>query len=82
MPVGITEASEASLAVAPLMQGSDEDREIWQVPGRDLGSGRQMIEAVGLDRPGRAAPEDLSDTSLLGAGEHGAAILVDRHHVG
>jgi hypothetical protein len=28
MPVRITEASEASLAVPSLMQGSDEDREI------------------------------------------------------
>jgi len=28
MPVGITEAAEASLAVSPLMQASDEDREI------------------------------------------------------
>jgi len=28
MPVGITETSEAPLAVTPLMQGSDEDREI------------------------------------------------------
>jgi hypothetical protein len=27
MPVGITEASEASLAVAPLMEGPHEDRE-------------------------------------------------------
>ena len=71
MPVGITEASEASLAVAPLMQGSDEDRQIWQVPGRDLGSGRQMLEAVGLDGPGRAAPEDRLDPGFLGAGEHG-----------
>jgi hypothetical protein len=71
MSIGITEASEASLAVAPLMQGSDEDREIWQVPGRDLGSGRQMLEAVGLDGPGRTAPEDRLDPGFLGAGEHG-----------
>jgi hypothetical protein len=48
MRVGITEASEAPLAVAPLMQGSDEGREIGQVPARDLGNGRQMVEAVGL----------------------------------
>jgi hypothetical protein len=44
MLVGITEASEASLAVAPLMQRSDEHREIWQVPRRDLGRGRQMLQ--------------------------------------
>jgi hypothetical protein len=43
MPVGITEASEPFLAVAALMQGSDKDREFWQVPGRDLGCGRQML---------------------------------------
>jgi hypothetical protein len=29
MLVGITEASEASLAVAPLMQRPDKHREIW-----------------------------------------------------
>jgi hypothetical protein len=43
MPVGITEASEAPLAVAPFMQGSDEGREIRQVPARDLSNGRQML---------------------------------------
>jgi hypothetical protein len=41
--VGITEASEAPLTVAPLMQGSDEGCEIWQVPGWDLGCGGQML---------------------------------------
>jgi len=71
VPIGIAEASEAPLAVPPLMQASDEDREIRHVPGRDLGRGRQMLEAVGLDGRGRAAPEGLSDSSLLGAGEHG-----------
>ena len=71
MPVGITETSEASLAVAPLMQGSDEDREIWQVPGRDLGRGREMLEAVGVDGSWRVAPEDCLDSGFLSAGEHG-----------
>jgi hypothetical protein len=53
MTVGIAEASEAPLVVAPLMQGSDEGCEIGQVPRRDLGSGRQMLQAVS---PGRTAP--------------------------
>jgi hypothetical protein len=82
MPVSITEASEASLAVAPLMQGSDEDCEIWQVPGRDLGSRRQMLQAVGVGGSGRTVPEDRLDPSFLGAGEHGGAIVADQHHVG
>jgi hypothetical protein len=72
MPGGLTEAAEAPLAVAPLMQGSDEAREIGQVPARDLGRGRQMLEAVRLDGPRRAAPEDRSDPGFLGTGEHGA----------
>jgi len=70
MPVDITETAEASLAVAPLVQGSDEDGEICHMPGRDLGRGREMLEAVGLDDPGRAAPEDSSDSTFLGTGEH------------
>jgi len=43
MPVGVTETSEATLAVTPLMQGADEGCEIWQMPGRDLGCGGQML---------------------------------------
>jgi hypothetical protein len=64
------------------MQGSDEGREIWQVPGGDLGSGRQMLEAVGVDGPGLAAPEDRVDPGFLGAGEHGGAIVADQHPMG
>ena len=82
MPVGIAEASEPSLAVTPLMQASDEGGEIGQVSGRDLGRARQMLEAIGLDAPGRAAPEDRSDSGLLGAGEHGAGIVAERAEVG
>ena len=69
MLVDITEASEAALAVAPLVQGSDERREIRQVRARDLGSSRQMLQAVG---PGRIVPEDRSDAGFLGTREHGA----------
>jgi hypothetical protein len=82
MPVGITEAAEASLAVAPLVLGSDEDGEICHMPGRDLGRGREMLEAVGLDDPGRAAPEDSSGSTFLGTGEHGAAIVAERSGLG
>jgi hypothetical protein len=41
-----------------------------------------MLEAVGLDGPGRAAPEERTDPSLLGTGKHGAAIVAERHRVG
>jgi hypothetical protein len=41
--VGMAEASEAPLAITPLMQGSDEGCEIWQMPGWDLGCGGQML---------------------------------------
>jgi hypothetical protein len=41
-----------------------------------------MLEAVGLDGPGRAAPEDRSDPGFLGAGEHGRAIVAEGHQVG
>jgi hypothetical protein len=64
------------------MEGSDKDREIWQVPGGDLSSRRQMLEAVSVDSSGRAAPEDRLDPGFLGTGEHGGAIVADQHHVG
>ena len=33
-----------------------------------------MLEAVGLNGPGRAAPEDRSDPGFLGTGKHGAIV--------
>lgn len=41
--VGITEPPEASLALALLMQASDEGCEIWQMSDRDPGSRRQVL---------------------------------------
>jgi hypothetical protein len=41
--VGMAEASEAPLAVTPLMQASDEGGKIGQVSGRDCGCVRQML---------------------------------------
>jgi hypothetical protein len=39
--------------------------------GWDLCGGRQMLQAVRRKGPRPVIPEDLSDPSLLGAGEHG-----------
>ena len=50
--------------------------------GRDLCAGRQMLQAVRRPGPRQVTAEDLSDSSLLDAGEHGGAIVVDPHHLG
>jgi hypothetical protein len=39
--------------------------------GRDLGGSRQMHRAVRRKSPGHVTLEDLTDSSLLGTGEHG-----------
>ena len=44
--------------------------------------GGQVFQAVCWKGSRRVTPENLSDTSLLGAREHGGAIVVDPHHVG
>ena len=41
-----------------------------------------MLQTIRWESPRQVTPEDLSDTSLLGAGEHGEAIVVDQHPVG
>jgi hypothetical protein len=41
-----------------------------------------MLQTIRRESPRQVTPEDLSDTSLLGAGEHGEAIVVDQHPVG
>jgi hypothetical protein len=50
--------------------------------GRDLSDSRQVLQAVRWKSPRRVTPEDPSDSSLLGAREHGAPIVVDAPHVG
>jgi hypothetical protein len=52
------------------------------MPGRDLGGGGQMFEAIRLDGPGWVIAQDVPDPSLLGTGEHGAAIVAERAAVG
>ena len=44
--------------------------------------GRQMLQAVRRKSPRSVTPEDLSDPSLLGAGEHGGAMVAEQHHAG
>src|SRR4029453_3744229 len=68
----MAEASKASVAVTPLMQASDEGGKIGQVSGRDCGCMRQMLQAVGLDGPRWAVPQDRTDAGLLRTREHGA----------
>src|SRR4029453_5830256 len=68
----MAEASKASVAVTPLMQASDEGGKIGQVSGRDCGCMRQMLQAVGLDGPRWAVPQDRTDSGLLRTREHGA----------
>jgi hypothetical protein len=41
-----------------------------------------MLQAVRRKSPRHVTLEDLTDSSLLGAGEHGAAIVVDPPDVG
>lgn len=43
MSVGMTEASEASLAVASFMKHPDEGRQILYMAGRNLGRSREML---------------------------------------
>ena len=77
MVAGATEAAELGLAGPARPEVPDEGREVAEMRGWDLGAGRQVLKAVRRKRPHRGTPEDLSDSSLLGAGEHGAAIVVE-----
>ena len=76
------DAAELGLAGPARSEVPDEGREIGEMGLRDLGGGRQMLEAVRSKGPRRAAPEKVLNASLLGAGEHGAAIVVDPPYVG
>jgi hypothetical protein len=37
-----------------------------------------VLEAIGQERAGRARPDERTDASFLGAGEHAPAIVAER----
>ena len=80
--VGVTEASVLGLAGAMLAQAPNERRQVCQMSGRDLHGSGEVLEAIRLDDPRRVIAEDLSNPSLLGTGEHGAAMVAERAEVG
>jgi hypothetical protein len=41
-----------------------------------------MLQAICLVGPRQVIPEDVADPSLLGTGEHGAAVVAERAEVG
>jgi hypothetical protein len=57
-----------------LSESPDEGREIREMSDRDICGGGEMLQAERLDGPRPVIPEDLSDPSFLGAGEHGGAL--------
>lgn len=80
--VGITDAAGAGLASAVLPEAPNERRQVGQMPRRDLHSGSQMLQAIGLDGPRPVIGEDVADPGLLATGEHGAAMVAERAGVG
>ena len=82
MPARLTGAAEVGLAGPARSQVPDEGREVPEMCGWDLCRGRQMLQAVRRKSPRSVTPEDLSDPSLLGAGEHGGAMVAEQHHAG
>ena len=77
-----TDAAELGLARPARPEVPDECREVGEMGGRDLGGRCQMLQAVRRKSPRHVPLEDLTDSSLLGTGEHGAAIVVDPPDVG
>jgi len=82
MPVRVTDAAVAGLATPVRPETPDKGREVRQMCGWDLGGDRQMLQTVRRKSPRHVLAENLSDPSLLGAGEHGAAIVVEARHGG
>jgi hypothetical protein len=78
----ITDAAELGLAGRARSEVPDEGREVGEMGLRDLGGRRQMLQAVRRKSPRHVTLEDLTDTSLLGTGEHDTAIVVDPPDVG
>ena len=77
-----TDAAELGLTGPARAEVSDEGREIGEMGLRDLGGSRQMLQAVRRKSPRHVILEDLTDSSLLGTGEHRKAIVVDPPYVG
>jgi hypothetical protein len=71
-----TDAAELGLAGPARSEVPDEGREVGEMGLRDLGGSRQVLQAVRRQSPRHVTLEDLTDSSLLGTGEHGAAIVV------
>jgi len=71
VPARTTGAAVLSLAGPGHPEIPDEGREIREVGDGDICGGREMLQAERLDGPRQVIPEDLSDPSFLGAGEHG-----------
>lgn len=77
-----TDPAELGLAGPARPEVSDEGREIGEMGLRDLSGSRQMLQAVRRKSPRHVTHEDLTDSSLLGARKHGAAIVVEPLGVG
>lgn len=82
MPARLTDAAEVGLAGPARSEVPDEGGEVPEMCGWDLCGGRQMLQAVRRKSPRSVTPEDLSNPSLLGAGEHGGAMVAEPHHAG
>jgi hypothetical protein len=78
----ITDAAELGLAGPARPEVPDEGREVGEMSLRDLGGSRQMLQAIRRKSPRHVTGEDLTDSSRLGTGEHGATIVVDPPYVG
>lgn len=82
MPTGTTGAPVLGPAGPGRPEIPDEGRKIREMGDRDLYGGGQVLEAICLNDPRRMIGEDLANPSLLGAGEHGAAMVAERVGVG
>jgi hypothetical protein len=78
----LTDAAEVGMAGPARSEVPDEGREVREMCGWDLCRGRQMLQAVRQKSPRSVTPEDLSDPSLLGAGEHGGVMVAEQHPAG
>ena len=77
VPAQATDAPEVGRAGAARSEVPDERRKVREMCGWDLCGGRKVLEAVQREGPQRAISEGLSNPSLLGTGEHGAAIVAE-----
>jgi hypothetical protein len=82
VPTGTTGAPVLGPAGPGRPEIPNEGRKIREMGDRDLYGGGQVLEAIRLDDPRRVIAEDPSNPSLLGTGEHGAAMVAERAEVG